>query len=149
MWFASENWFWHLASTVFCQSCRRVLSLRFSSARDRMVSVERLAGSDQADRFERLADNQRHALLGRLEKKLAMNDAEKLVMMMDATSSSGSFFSPSAVLHVNCPSRQLSEHCGVSMLTMWYDRRHESDEGGSADDVVGHAPMPVKFYQQS
>jgi hypothetical protein len=46
-------------------------------------------------------------------------DAEKLVMMMDATSSSGSFRSPSADLHVNCPSLQLIEHCGASMLTMW------------------------------
>jgi hypothetical protein len=45
-------------------------------------------------------------------------DAEKLVMMMDAMSSSGSFFSPSAVLQVNWPSLQLNEHCGESMLTM-------------------------------
>jgi hypothetical protein len=39
-------------------------------------------------------------------------------MMMDAMSSSGSFRSPSADLHVNWPSLQLSEHCGESMLTM-------------------------------
>ncbi len=45
--------------------------------------------------------------------------AEKLVMMIDATSSNGRRFSPSAVLHVSWPSRQLSEHCGESMLTMW------------------------------
>src|SRR6266536_646149 len=43
--------------------------------------------------------------------------------MMDATSSNGSFFSPSAVLQVNCPSRQLKLHWGLSMLTMWYDIR--------------------------
>src|SRR5213596_1743129 len=47
--------------------------------------------------------------------------AEKLVMMMEATSSIGSFFSPSGVLHVSCPSLELSEHCGESMLTMWKD----------------------------
>jgi hypothetical protein len=45
--------------------------------------------------------------------------AEKLVMMMDATSSNGSLRSPSAVLQVNWPSLQLNEHCGESMLTMW------------------------------
>jgi hypothetical protein len=45
-------------------------------------------------------------------------EAEKLVMMMEATSSRGNRRSPSAVLQVNCPSRQLNEHCGESMLTM-------------------------------
>jgi hypothetical protein len=41
-----------------------------------------------------------------------------MVMMMAATSSSGSFRSPSAVLQINWPSLQLIEHCGESMLTM-------------------------------
>lgn len=45
--------------------------------------------------------------------------AEKLVMMIDATSSSGSDFSPSSVRHVSRPSRHESEHRGESMLTMW------------------------------
>jgi hypothetical protein len=45
--------------------------------------------------------------------------AEKLVIMIDATSSIGSLLSGSpGTLHVNCPSRQLIEHCGESMLTI-------------------------------
>jgi len=44
---------------------------------------------------------------------------EKLVMMIEAMSSRGRRFSPSAVLQVNCPSRQLREACGESMVTMW------------------------------
>ena len=40
-------------------------------------------------------------------------------MMIEATSSIGRRFSPSAVLQVNCPSRQLRDACGESMVTMW------------------------------
>ena len=45
--------------------------------------------------------------------------AEKLVMMMDAMSSSGSFLAPSSVVQTSCPSRHVRSALGAAMLTMW------------------------------
>jgi hypothetical protein len=111
----------HFASTVCCQNRSSVFASSFSSARVSSVSVERLAGSitlTGLNASQIISDTPcRAASMKSCEWMLA----EKLVMMIEATSSIGNCFTPSEVLQVNCPSRQEIEHCGASMLTMWKD----------------------------
>lgn len=82
---------------------------------------------DQADRFERFADNQRHPMLGRLQKKLAMNRRRKT-----------GDYNGRHVLQRKLPfafrsfARQLPVFTTQRALRRVY-----------ADDVVGHALIPV------
>lgn len=70
-------------------------------------------------------------MLGSLEEQVAMDRGLKLVIMMAATSSKGSWRSPSSVRQMSCPLRHVNEQCGESMLTMWND----TADGGH-DEVV-------------
>ena len=127
---ARAHWFSHFASTVFSQRFSRIFSGRINKARLSKVSVDRFAGRTMETGLKVSQRMRATPFLAASSNKCPWILAEKLVTMMDATSSSGSFFSPSAVLQTSCPSRTESEHCGESMLTMWNDTAASETQKG-------------------
>ena len=62
---------------VFCQSAARALGVRLSMRAGKHRVRGTVGRQHQADRLERFADDERHALLGGFQKKLAVNGCRK------------------------------------------------------------------------